>query len=167
MKFILLSLLALCAGQAMYYLITYFASGSVFAAYQAQEFFAWDTKIIYIFQPWRLINSLFMERWEWFAYYYSGHDRIIVMLALFLSIPIFRSRNAYMILSYLVLAGVPSVMGDLGGYARYILLVFPLFLYAPMLMRRWSTGWFAMVVVILVVIQLIFLARFANHYWIA
>ncbi len=157
----------LLIGQLIYFGFMFLRLGDPFAGFKAQQFYPMQFSILNIFKPWRLLEILFFTDWHWFRYTHSGVDKIFLLGVFLLSIPVFRSRNPFMIIAYLILTAATVFMGDLSAFSRMTLCLFPIFLYAPLMLKRLRTKGFTALITVFAGIQLYFLVRFVNFYWVA
>lgn len=160
------SIIAFFIGQLFYLAFMAAKYGDPFIGFKTQQYYIFKYSIANLFQPWRLLEILYAN-WHWFGYARAGVDRLFFILVFLLAVPVFRSRNAYMIFTYLILTGVPAFMGDLSVFCRMALVIFPIFLYTPSIFQTLSTRSFAVLIAACAGIQLFFIARFVNFYWVA
>ncbi len=156
--------LSLLMGQLIYFLFMFLRIGDPFAGFKAQQFYPMQFSIMNLLKPWRLIDILFFTYWHWFGFLHSGLDKIFLLAVFLLAVPVFKSRNAFMIIAYLILTAVTTFMGELSAFSRMALCIFPIFLYAPQMLKRLGTKGFAALISVFAGGQLYFIARYVNYY---
>ncbi len=159
--------LSLLVGQLINFLFMYLRVGDPFAGFKAQEFYPMQFSIMNIFQPWRLMNGLFFAKWHWFGYMNSGVDKIFLLIVFLLAVPVFKSRNPFMVIAYIILTAIAAFMGELCGFSRMALCIFPIFLYAPLMLKQLGTKGFAALISVFAGIQLYFISRYVTFLWVA
>ncbi len=145
-------------------------TGNFWAGLEAQKYFVAEASALHILDVPRFIRYLLSPSASWFAYNNGRVDKIFVILML-AGIPVvMRSKAPLHVLLYVILGYCPAAMGvGAMAFARYSLLAVPFLILALLqLGTSCKACWvlFACLGTVFLVVQIVFVVRFALNLWI-
>jgi hypothetical protein len=145
-------------------------TGSYWAGLEAQKYFVAEASALHIVDVPRFIRYLLSHSVSWFAYNNGRVDKVLVLFML-AGIPVvMRSKVLLHVFLYAVLAIVPATMGvGAMSYARYSLLAVPFLIIALLQLctsRKTCLILFACLGTVFLVVQILFVVRFALNLWV-
>jgi hypothetical protein len=158
--------LAPLLGELAYMQYMWVTTGDALAASHAAShcICAWDP--LNVFRPWRFLHHLFSTNLEISSYLDSYIDRIFFAVYV-ASLPVvyWRTDKTYFAF-YVLMGGLPPLLGSFMSYTRYMLMAFPLFIAYGSLFKRESFA-LAAIVMPMIVLQAFLLTLQARFFWVA
>lgn len=158
------------AGTALYFLFYKLTTGDFLAGIEAQKYFVTESNALHILDVPRFIRYLLSPSASWFAYNNGLVDKILVILML-AGIPVVtRSKTPLHVFLYAILVYFPAAMGvGAMSFARYALLAVPLLILALLQLctsHKACLVLFACAGTAFLVVQIVFVLRFALNLWV-
>ena len=144
------------------------ATGNAFEMFQAMHSYVSAHSLTYVLHPVQLAQAL----WQWplalHGFTNSIVDRALFLLFLALLVPMFRRLHPSLALFALAVGLLNVLSGTFMSYSRYLLLAFPVFITAALLLERPNLRSLRMpLAYCMVLIQGLFLVMHALSYWVA
>lgn len=152
---------------SIYFFLIYKATGDPFAGLKAQKFYIAHASISKILDFPAFFKTLFAVPLIFHGMLNSAMDRVWFLWFTVSLFFIWKKNKTYFIYA-LAMGLVPAMTVSLMSYTRYFLMVFPVFITTGDLFEKESRkGWLWLTLSILFSIQIIFLLRHVNNYWVA
>ncbi|OGY87579.1 MAG: hypothetical protein A2233_02585 [Candidatus Kerfeldbacteria bacterium RIFOXYA2_FULL_38_24] len=164
-NYIWLTIGAFGCGLLLYFLIMFYFTSSPFSGLEAQKYFISNNNLSNLWHPWRwLIQDFFSSNLS--VYHLPGMsiwDRIFFLFFCLSLIGIYKTQPKSFFIYALIFGLLPALLGNLMSYPRYLLVVFPLFIFLAQKLEKkylWLLVPFG-------VLQIIFLLLHTMNYWVA
>jgi hypothetical protein len=144
------------------------ATGNAFEMFEAMKGYVSAHSLSYLLHPLQLAQAL--GEWPLAIHGFTNSiiDRAIFLAFLLLLVPLFRRLHPALAVFALVVGVLNVASGTFMSYSRYILLAFPVFIAAAMLLQRPSVRFLRLPLAFtLVLVQGLFLTMHALSYWVA
>lgn len=154
------------AGYATYLLVIYLATGDAFAFHKAQTSFVARPSIARLLELPAFLRSL-ANVGSVHGLFDSFLDRIWLLAFFATAVAIWRSSRVYFLYA-LPMAVVPAMTMSFMAFTRYFAIVFPVFMIVGGLLAQERAKLLRMpVLTTLLCIQILFLVRYLNSWWVA
>jgi len=118
-------------GVAAYLAFFWWRYGDPFAGYAAQKVFVFNNAVPNLFDLPRFVDFLLTPPQRFLDTNNSGLDKLMILVSLgALALGLWRSRDAFLLGTWVCFALLPAMMGEGGSYARHALLAWPCFVIA-------------------------------------
>lgn len=153
------------AGYGAYLLVMKTATGDPFAGFDAQKVFQANNSLSKLFHP----LDWFMDNFVHIQLTLNGFTTSIVNRAFFVCYAViaavsFKRLDPPLYLFLLVTGLIPAMTGSLTSYMRYLVVVFPLYVYLADRLKGKTIYWYLVPASIL---QALFLLAHASNRWVA
>lgn len=160
-----LLLLAPILGVLAYFGVMYLFTGGYLEGFSAQTAnFPQEASIAKAVDFSGFLDSLFSVS-SIHSYFGSAVDRIFFLAFLLLLPFLWKLERVYFIFA-LFMGIVPAMTNSLVSYMRYLTVVFPIFIAAAYILEKRDKKWFWLILASLFALQIIFLIRHVNNYWV-
>lgn len=154
------------SGMAVYFLIMHKATGNPFTGFEDQKKYLAQASLSKIIDVMGFIKAFFNFPLEIHGYLNSALDRLWFLwfaAALFF---LWKRNKTYFIYA-LAMGLVPAMSLSFMAYTRYFLVVFPVFVVtAELFVKNKNGAWLWLTCAVLFSLQIIFLLRHVNNYWV-
>jgi hypothetical protein len=155
-------------GAAAYLAFMRAATGNAFEMFDSMKSYVSAHSITYILHPLQLAHAL----GEWplaiHGFTNSAIDRSLFLLFLLMLVPMFRRVHLALAVFALAVGVLNVVSGTFMSYSRYLLLAFPVFITAAMLLQQPKRRWLQLpLAYCMVMVQGLFVVMHALSYWVA
>lgn len=155
-------------GAAAYLTVMKIATGNALEMLQAMKVYVSAHSITYILHPVELARAL----GEWplaiHGFTNSAIDRVVFLAFVLLLAPLFRRVHPALACYALVVGCLNVVSGTFMSYTRYVLMAYPAFMAAALLLEEPARRWLRLpIAYLLVLCQGLFLVMHALSFWVA
>jgi len=155
-------------GAAAYLLFMRAATGNAFEMFQAMKSYVSAHSITYVLHPLQLAHALAEWPLAIHGFTNSAIDRALFLVFLLLLVPMFRRVHPALAVFALAVGILNVASGTFMSYSRYLLLAFPIFIAAAMLLQRPNLRVLRLpLAYCMVMVQGLFLVMHALSYWVA
>jgi len=141
------------------------ATGDAFAGFDAQKVFQASNSLLNLLHPvdWFLNNFVYTE-FTLNGFTTSIVNRVFFVVYAVIAVLSFKKLDTTLFAYLLVTGLIPALSGSLTSYMRYLVIVFPLFVYLASTLRGRSL-WYYLVPCSL--LQVVFVLLHASNRWVA
>jgi len=154
-------------GFATYLGIMYMTTGNAFEGLASQKQFIADASIVKVFDVAAFFQALISPQQQTYGFMNAVWDRVWFIWFCVTLWPLYK-RDREMFAYALVMGLVPAMTASFMSYTRYVLMVFPTFIMtAELLAPPRRNAFFAVTLALFFTLQILFLIRHINFYWVA
>ncbi len=164
----LLAVASPALGAASYLAFMKLATGNPFEMFQAMQSYVSAHSLSYVLHPLQLARVLGEWPLDVHGFTNSAIDRLFFLLFLGLLVPLFQRVHPALAVYGLMVGVLNVISGTFMSYSRYLLLAFPVFIAAAILLSQPRTRWALVpLTYTFVMVQGLFVTMHALGYWVA